>query len=75
MVVSEYNTTVADTHRVIRFPLNETDFTLAESTLDGLAHTTEAYESGILKVQASLSRSIERALARSARSSRTTRTT
>jgi murein L,D-transpeptidase YcbB/YkuD len=35
---------------MVRFPLNEADFTLA-TTQDGLAHGTEAYETGILRAQ------------------------
>jgi hypothetical protein len=54
MVVAEYNTGASDTHRVIRFPMNETDFTLAPST-DGLVHGMEAYETGILKAQGTAS--------------------
>jgi hypothetical protein len=54
MVVSEYNTETTDTHRAVRFSLNENDFTLATAQ-DGLAHGTEAYETGILRAQGTAS--------------------
>jgi hypothetical protein len=55
MLVSEYNTTSADTHRVIRYPMDETNFTLAQSASDGLVHGVEAFETGILRVQGTAS--------------------
>ncbi|MEV7045060.1 peptidoglycan-binding protein [Amycolatopsis sp. NPDC051061] len=54
MVISEYNTQATDNHRIVRYPLNAADHTLAASA-DGLVHGIEAYETGILKTQGTAS--------------------
>ncbi|MFG1644210.1 peptidoglycan-binding protein [Amycolatopsis sp. NPDC049252] len=54
MVVSEYNTASTDPHRLIRYPMDPATFTPRPSA-DGLVHGTEAYETGILRVQGTAS--------------------